>query len=49
MGIRLAVIEGTALMMAIVFGLNYPTEEWKKKALAGGAYFLASQIMLLAL
>jgi hypothetical protein len=49
MDIRFLIVELAVVMMGAVFGLTYPTESWKERLIAGGAFMAVGQVLLLAL
>jgi hypothetical protein len=49
MDIKFLIIELAVISMGAVFGLTYPTESWKERLIAGGAFMVAGQLLLLAL
>ena len=49
MDIRFLIVELAVALMGTVFGLTYPTESWKERLLAGGAFVAVGQVLLLAL
>ena len=49
MDIKFLIVELAVVLMGAVFGLTYPTESWKERLIAGGAFMVAGQVLLLAL
>lgn len=49
MDIKFLIVEFAVVLMGAVFGLTYPTESWWERVIAGGAFMVAGQLLLLAL
>ena len=49
MDIKFLIIELAVISMGAVFGLTYPTESWKERLLAGGAFMGVGLVLRLAL